>query len=46
MDHLLVLTAFIGGLIAVGALAAVAGTDSRESIGDDWARPTPGLPSR
>jgi hypothetical protein len=45
MDLLVALTIFIGGLIALGALAALAGTDSRESIGDDWARPTQGLPS-
>ncbi len=40
MDLLLTLTIFVIALTALGALAAMAGTDSRDSIGDDWARPT------
>jgi hypothetical protein len=40
MDFLLTLTVIVVGLIALGALAAAVGTDSRDSIGDDWARPT------
>jgi hypothetical protein len=40
MELLLTLTIFVVALTALGALAAIAGTDSRESIGDDWARPT------
>jgi hypothetical protein len=40
MELLLVLTIILFALTALGALAATAGVDSRESIGDDWARPT------
>jgi hypothetical protein len=40
MDFLLALTIIVVGLMALGALAATAGTDSRDPIGDDWARPT------
>jgi hypothetical protein len=40
MDLLLALTVILIGLTALGALAAIAGTDTRDSIGDDWARPT------
>ena len=39
MDLLLVL-AIIVVLTALGGLAAIAGADSRDPIGDDWARPT------
>jgi hypothetical protein len=40
MELLLTLTIIFVGLIALGALAAMAGTDSRDPIGDDWTRPT------
>jgi hypothetical protein len=40
MELLLTLTIFVVALTALGALAAIAGADSRDSIGDDWARPT------
>ena len=40
MDLLLTLTIFLIALTVLGALAAAVGTDSRDSIGDDWARPT------
>jgi hypothetical protein len=40
MELLIALTSIIAGLAALGALAATFGTDSRDSIGDDWARPT------
>ena len=40
MDLLLTLTIFVVALTALGALASMAGTDSRDSIGDDWDRPT------
>ena len=40
MDLVLTLTTFLIALTILGALAAAVGTDSRESIGDDWARPT------
>ncbi|MFL5751520.1 MAG: hypothetical protein ACJ767_12975 [Chloroflexota bacterium] len=39
MELLVALTIFIG-LVALGSLAAFVGADSRDSIGDDWARPT------
>jgi hypothetical protein len=39
MGLLLILAIIVGGLVLLGALAASFGTDSRESIGDDWARP-------
>jgi hypothetical protein len=39
MELLTIVTALFGALIALGALAATNGADSRESIGDDWARP-------
>ena len=40
MDLLLTLTIILVGLTVLGAIAAAVGTDSRDSIGDDWARPT------
>jgi hypothetical protein len=40
MDLLLTLLIIVVALTALGALAAVVGTDSRDPIGDDWARPT------
>jgi hypothetical protein len=40
MDLVLTLTMILVALTVLGALAAAVGTDSRESIGDDWARPT------
>jgi hypothetical protein len=40
MDLLIALTIFIGGLVVLGLLAQAAGVDSRDSIGDDWARTT------
>ena len=39
MDLALTLTIFLVALTVLGALAAAVGTDSRDSIGDDWARP-------
>ena len=40
MELLLTLTIIVVALTVLGALAAVVGADSRDSIGDDWARPT------
>ena len=40
MDLLLVLAIILVVLTALGGLAAIAGADSRDPIGDDWARPT------
>ena len=40
MDLVLTLTMFLVALTVLGALAAAVGTDFRDSIGDDWARPT------
>ena len=40
MDLVLTLTIILVALTVLGALAASVGTDSRDSIGDDWARPT------
>jgi hypothetical protein len=40
MELLLTLTVILVALTVLGALAAAVGTDSRDSIGDDWARPT------
>ena len=39
MELLLTLTVILVALTVLGALAAAVGTDSRDSIGDDWARP-------
>jgi hypothetical protein len=39
MDLLLILTTVLVGLILLGVLATSFGADSRDSIGDDWARP-------
>ena len=38
MDQLLFLGLIIFGLAIFGALAATVGADSRDAIGDDWAR--------
>jgi hypothetical protein len=38
MELLLTVIAFIAGLFAVDVAAVKFGTDSREQIGDDWAR--------
>jgi hypothetical protein len=38
MELLLAVIAFIAGLFAVDIAAVNFGTDSREQIGDDWAR--------
>ena len=40
MDLVLTLTIFLIALTFLGTLAAAVGIDSRDSIGDDWARPT------
>ena len=40
MDLVLTLTIFLIALTFLGTLAAAVGSDSRDSIGDDWARPT------
>jgi len=40
MDLVLTLTIFLIALTFLGTLAAAVGTDSRDSSGDDWARPT------
>jgi hypothetical protein len=40
MELLLTLTIIVVALTALGALAAVVGADSRDTIGDDWARST------
>jgi hypothetical protein len=40
MDGLMVLVALVGGLLVFDALALRFGADSRESMGDDWARPS------
>jgi len=40
MELVLTLTIILVALTVLGALAAAVGTDSRDSIGDDWVRPT------
>ena len=40
MELVLTFTMILVALTLLGALAAAVGTDSRDSIGDDWARPT------
>jgi hypothetical protein len=39
MDLLLIIGIVLGGLLLLGVLAASFGADSRDTIGDDWARP-------
>ena len=39
MDLLLIITTVLVGLMVFGVVATFLGTDSRESIGDDWGRP-------
>lgn len=38
MELLMIVTALFGSLIAFGLLAVNKGVDSRDGIGDDWAR--------
>jgi hypothetical protein len=38
MDAFLIAIAILTGLIALDVLAATFGTDSRDLLGDDWAR--------
>jgi hypothetical protein len=38
MDALVVFLAFVGALAVLGALASLDGHDSRDRVGDDWAR--------
>ena len=40
MDLVLTLTILLVALTVLGALATAVGNESRDSIGDDWARPT------
>jgi hypothetical protein len=40
MELLTIATALFGSLIAFGLLAVNKGVDSRDRVGDDWARPT------
>jgi len=39
MELFTIVTALFGSLITLGVLAVTKGTDSRDGIGDDWARP-------
>lgn len=39
MELLTIVTALIGGLVAIGLLAATNGVDSRDPMTDDWVRP-------
>jgi hypothetical protein len=38
MELMLIITIVLGGLVLLDALAVAFGADSRDSIGDDWAR--------
>jgi hypothetical protein len=42
MDVLLIIAIVLGGLVLFDALAMRFGVDSREGLGDDWARPIRG----
>lgn len=39
MELLTIVTALFGSLAALGILAVTKGYDSRDGMGDDWARP-------
>lgn len=39
MELLMIVTALFGSLVVFGLLALNKGVDSRDGIGDDWARP-------
>jgi hypothetical protein len=38
MDALLIAIAILAGLVVLDVLAVTLGTDSRDLLGDDWAR--------
>ena len=38
MDTLLTIVTVLVGLLAFGSLASIFGADSRDRLGDDWAR--------
>jgi hypothetical protein len=38
MDTLLMIVTLLAGLLAFGSFASTFGTDSRDRLGDDWAR--------
>lgn len=40
MELLTIVTALFGSLAALGLLAVTKGADSRDSMTDDWARPS------